>query len=138
LGWNPSGPNKQIIPGTFPAGGGTPRAPNTDLFAPRQRDDGRYDLDRWNDAYWQRLRFFLDETHKRQIIVQLTLWDWFDLSGGGRFTMHPLNPENNINWEPGTIKNAADSTSDRCSGRQSCDCLPRFLFRSPRCPGVSC
>lgn len=83
-----------------------------DLFAATRLDDGRYDLDRWNDAYWERLRFFFEETHKRDIIVQLTLWDWFDLSGAGvygvygGFAVHPLNPANNINWEPGTIKNA--------------------------------
>ena len=53
-----------------------------DLFAAKPLDDGRYDLDQWNDAYWERLRFFLEETHTRQIIAQLTLWDWFDLSGG--------------------------------------------------------
>lgn len=82
-----------------------------DLFAPKQLDDGRYDLDQWNDAYWERLRFFLDQTHQRQIIVQLTLWDWFDLSGSGvygRFAVHPLNPDNNINWEPGTISSHSD------------------------------
>jgi hypothetical protein len=82
-----------------------------DIFAAKPLDDGRYDLDRWNDAYWERLRLFLDEAHKREIIVQLTLWDWFDLSGAGvygRFAVHPLNPENNINWQPGTIKDAGD------------------------------
>jgi hypothetical protein len=82
-----------------------------DLFAAKPLDDGRYDLDQWNDAYWERLRFFLEETRKREIIVQLTLWDWFDLSGAGvygRFAIHPLNPDSNINWEPGTIKNAGD------------------------------
>jgi hypothetical protein len=42
-----------------------------DLFAAKPLDDGRYDPDQWNDACWQRLRFSLGETHKRQIIVQL-------------------------------------------------------------------
>ncbi len=82
-----------------------------DLFTAKPLDDGRYDLDRWNDAYWERLRFFLEATHQRGIIVQLTLWDGFDLSGAGvygRFAVHPLNPANNINWEPGTIKDAGD------------------------------
>lgn len=81
------------------------------IFAPGQLDNGRYDLEQWNEAYWDKLKFFLDETGKRGIIVHLTLWDWFDLSGDdiyGRFAIHPLNPENNINWEPGTIENAWD------------------------------
>ncbi len=82
-----------------------------DTFAAKQLENGLYDLEQWNDEYWDKLRFFLDETHKRDIIVQLTLWDWFDLSGDdeyGRFKVHPLNPANNINWEPGTITNAWD------------------------------
>ena len=34
-----------------------------------------YDLDQWNDDYWNRLDTFLTETKKRDIIVQLELWD---------------------------------------------------------------
>ena len=82
-----------------------------DTFAPKEIEDGLYDLDQWNEAYWDKLKFFLDETEKRGIIVHLTLWDHFDLSGAGgygRFAIHPLNPDNNINWEPGTIRNASD------------------------------
>jgi hypothetical protein len=41
-------------------------------------DDGLYDLDRWNERYWDRLEFFLQQTRERGIIVQLTLWDMFD------------------------------------------------------------
>lgn len=81
------------------------------IFAPKQLEDGRYDLKQWNEVYWNQLKFFLDETEKRGIIVHLTLWDWFDLSGDdvyGRFAVHPLNPENNINWKKGTIENAWD------------------------------
>jgi len=45
------------------------------------------------------LRFFIEETSKREIIVQLSLWDHFDISGG-RWQDHPWNPENNVNIEP--------------------------------------
>ena len=82
-----------------------------DTFAPKEIKEGLYDLEQWNEEYWEKLRFFLDETEKRSIIVHLTLWDHFDLSGAGgygRFAIHPLNPDNNINWEPGTIVNASD------------------------------
>ncbi len=82
-----------------------------DTFAPKEVEDGLYDLNQWNETYWEKLRFFLDQTSERGIIVHLTLWDWFDLSGDGvygRFAIHPLNPENNINWEPGTISDAWD------------------------------
>lgn len=81
------------------------------IFAPKKLGDGKYDLEQWNEVYWNRLKFFLDETEKRDIIVHLTLWDWFDLSGDdvyGRFAVHPLNPENNVNWEKGVIEDAWD------------------------------
>jgi len=55
--------------------------------------DGYYDLGRWNDAYWERLETFLDETAARDVVVQLTLWDQHDLS-----TDHPLYHENNVNY----------------------------------------
>lgn len=55
--------------------------------------DGHYDLEQWNGAYWERLELFLDETAKRDIVVQLTLWDQHDLSSD-----HPWYHENNINY----------------------------------------
>jgi len=75
------------------------------VHAPREIEDGMYDLDQWNEEYWSRLEFFLSETEKRGIIVQLTLWDWFDLFN---LADHPLNPENNVNWPAGTIENMRD------------------------------
>jgi len=81
------------------------------IFANKQLENGLYDLEQWNEKYWEKIRFFLEETQKRGIIVQLTLWDHFDLSGSnasGRFAIHPLNPENNINWESGTINSGGD------------------------------
>ena len=90
-----------------------------DTYAAKEVEPGLYDIEQWNEAYWDKLRFFLDETLKRGIIVQLTLWDWFDLSGEnvyGRFAVHPLNPENNINWKTGTITNAWDYYGGSLSG----------------------
>ncbi|MDR8389680.1 hypothetical protein NC796_00935 [Aliifodinibius sp. S!AR15-10] len=75
------------------------------VYAPKEIEDGMYDLNQWNEEYWDRLEFFLEETQKRGIIVQLTLWDWFDLSG---LSDHPYNPENNINWPEGTIEDRED------------------------------
>ena len=76
--------------------------------------DGKYDLEQWNDAFWHRLSFFLEETSKRDIIVQLTLWDHFDI-GSRQWVVHPWNPDNNINMEAGTWKGRSDfySTVDR-------------------------
>lgn len=77
------------------------------IFAHAKNSGGKFDLTVWNEAYWERLETFLEETSKRDIIVQLSLWDHFDL-GSSRFAIHPLNPENNVNWEPGTIQNSRD------------------------------
>lgn len=65
-------------------------------YAFQRVSDGQYDLAEWNPTYWEKLTFFLEETHKRDVIVQLTLWDVFDLSGHA-WNDHPWNPENNIN-----------------------------------------
>jgi hypothetical protein len=67
------------------------------VYAFQRVEGGRYDLSQWNDEYWNRLRFFLDETRARGILVQLTLWDQHDHSGG-LWRSHPWNPDNNINY----------------------------------------
>ena len=71
------------------------------VYAFTEVGEGKYDLSQWNDEYWNRLTFFLIETAKRGIVAQLTLWDQFDL-GTSRWPVHPWNPENNVNLEPGS------------------------------------
>lgn len=66
-----------------------------------QRADGKYDLDQWNDEYWSRFAFFLQQTKARAIFVQIEVWDRFDYSDVGgvpRWRIHPYNPVNNINY----------------------------------------
>ncbi|NLO00997.1 MAG: hypothetical protein GX126_01590, partial [Bacteroidales bacterium] len=36
-----------------------------ELYPYKQLDNGKYDLNNWNDNYWDRFRFFLEETAKR-------------------------------------------------------------------------
>lgn len=59
-----------------------------------------YDLTQWNDVYWQRLDRFLQLTHQRDIVVQIELWDMWDLEGDG-WARHPFNPANNVNYSAG-------------------------------------
>jgi len=66
--------------------------------------DGLFDLEQWNQEYWDRLTFFLDETAKRGIIVQLTLWDQFDLGGPD----DPWTGENNVNYSNEVIGGEED------------------------------
>jgi hypothetical protein len=66
-----------------------------------QLEDGRYDLSRWNDDYWKRFEFFLQQTSARGIFIQIEIWDRFDytdVGGSGHWQRHPYNPKNNVNY----------------------------------------
>lgn len=58
---------------------------------------GKFDLNQWNEKYWQQFEFFLKETAGRDIIVQIEVWDRFDYSRDN-WTGHPYNPANNVNY----------------------------------------
>lgn len=68
-----------------------------ELYAFLQLKDGKYDLDQWNEEYWNRFDFFLKETAKREIIVQIEVWDRFDV-WDKYWLPHPFNPANNVNY----------------------------------------
>lgn len=70
----------------------------------KQIEDGVYNLDQWNKEYWDRLMFFLQETAKRGIIVQLTLWDQFDHGGPN----DPWRAEKNISYSNSVIDGRED------------------------------
>lgn len=86
--------------------------PDSDLYNdnnlyPFYRDEntGLYDLRRWNEAYWDRFRSFIGMTAKRDIIVQIEIWDRWDYGRvwGGAYSAeawsaHPFNPRHNINY----------------------------------------
>ncbi|MBI2478945.1 MAG: hypothetical protein HYV60_10025 [Planctomycetia bacterium] len=59
---------------------------------------GKFDLEQWNDDYWQRFADCLRWCRERDIIMQIEVWDRFDFS-----TMHweisPWRPQNNINYD---------------------------------------
>jgi len=58
---------------------------------------GKYDLDRFNDEYWGRLQTFLEETTRRDIIVQIEVWATWDFYGE-QWAANPFNPKNNVNY----------------------------------------
>jgi len=68
-----------------------------ELYPFKQLDSGKYDLDQWNEAYWQRFEHFLAQTARRDIFVQIEVWDRFDYSQDN-WLGHPYNPKNNINY----------------------------------------
>jgi hypothetical protein len=59
------------------------------------RDGGRkFDLSRWNDAYFERLRGFVSEAGKRGIVVEVVL---FSSYYGDGWPGSPMNSANNVN-----------------------------------------
>ena len=68
-----------------------------ELYPFLQLENARYNLDQWNEDYWNRFDFFLAETEKRDIIVQIEVWDRFDYSRNN-WKPHPYNPKNNVNY----------------------------------------
>lgn len=55
-----------------------------------------YDLDQWNEEYWQRFANLLRWTHERDIIVQVEVWATFDFYPA--WPHNPFNPGNNCNY----------------------------------------
>jgi hypothetical protein len=68
-----------------------------ELYPHKILENGKYDLNQWNENYWQRFEFFLNETAKRGIIVQIEVWDRFDYTRNN-WPPHPYNPQNNVNY----------------------------------------
>ncbi len=72
------------------------------IFAFAQADQGRFNLDEFNEPYWRRFERFLRLTHDRDIIVQIEIWDphdhYLDRGTHGGWSRHPFNPRNNLNY----------------------------------------
>lgn len=91
----------------------------------RQLESGLYDLDRWDDQYWERFTNLLELSYERDIIVQLEIWDPWDyfmseapLGYGPEnigWESCPYNPVLNINYT--TEESGLDTILDYYSGR---------------------
>ncbi|NOR67603.1 MAG: hypothetical protein GQ528_09635 [Woeseiaceae bacterium] len=96
-----------------------------ELYPFKRRADGKYDIGQWNDAYWKRFERFLAETAKRDIIVQIEVWDRFDYSRDN-WPGHPYNPKNNVNYSSKQSTLAAVYPNHPGSNRQP------FFFTTPK------
>ena len=67
------------------------------VWAFNKQNNGLFDLNEWNDEYWRRFETFLEETAKRDIIVQIEVWATFDFYMEN-WDINPFNPKNNINY----------------------------------------
>lgn len=58
-----------------------------------RREDGLYELDRWDPEYWSRFERFLQATTARDVIVQIEVWATFDFYREP-WQHNPFNPRN--------------------------------------------
>lgn len=63
----------------------------------RRLDNGQYDLDQFNEDYFDNLRRLLRMAQDRDIIVQVEFWDIYCNASRG-WNQSPYNPDNNVNY----------------------------------------
>jgi hypothetical protein len=72
------------------------------VFAYVRDEQGLFNLNQFNEEYWERFRKFLDLCYQRDIIVQIEIWDpwdhYEDHQSYGGWSHHPFNPLNNFNY----------------------------------------
>lgn len=95
-----------------------------EVYPFHRRPDGKYDLERWNPEYWNRLDRLLEWTWERNIIVQIEVWDRFDYSRRN-WELHPYNPRNNVNYTPAESGLAEEYPDHPGANRQP------FFFTTP-------
>jgi hypothetical protein len=83
------------VPGSFHITGNT-LAPKPERFlAAWPRVDGKYDLSKWNDALFSRLRDFTAAAAKRGIVVEVNLFT--PMYDDSLWAVNPMNARNNVN-----------------------------------------
>jgi len=71
-------------------------APDLSSFiCPWEKTHGKYDLDKWDEKYFSRLKCFIKEAFRRDVIVEYTFFCYF--YNEHSWAMSPMNPANNIN-----------------------------------------
>lgn len=98
---------------------------NIEIYPYKQLENGKYDLNQWNDNYWKRFDLFLKETAKRNIIVQIEMWDRFDFSQKF-WPLHPFNPKNNNSYTSETSGLAEEYPEHPGTNKQP------FFFTTPK------
>jgi len=68
-----------------------------DLQPFRRLDNGLYDLNQWNNEYWQRFDNMLSAAADLDVIVQIEVWDRFDFSRA-EWLFNAFHPSLNINY----------------------------------------
>ena len=68
-----------------------------EIYPFKSVEGGKYDLEQWNDAYWERFENLLRWSNERDIIIQIEVWDRFDYSQE-QWAASPWRPANNVNY----------------------------------------
>ncbi len=63
----------------------------------KKLSNGKYDLDQWNDEYWNRFEKMLKLTRDRNIIVQIEVWAFHDFNRT-QWEKNPWRAANNISY----------------------------------------
>jgi len=75
-----------------------------EIYPFKKLPNGKYDLNQWNDEYWERFQNLLKWTGEHNIIVQIEVWDRFDYTSKRGswheepWKINPYKPSNNINY----------------------------------------
>jgi hypothetical protein len=86
----------KIVDNTLAPAPGKYLAPWARSETPGAADGGnKYDLSRWDPAYFERLKDFLTQAGKRGIVVELVLFCTF--YDDGLWNVNPMNAANNVN-----------------------------------------
>ena len=64
---------------------------------PFKKVGDKYDLNQWNEEFWNRLQNFITWTHEMDIIVQIEVWATFTYYRDN-WDVNPFNPKNNSNY----------------------------------------
>jgi hypothetical protein len=71
-------------------------APGRDVL-PFRFSGGKYDLTKWNAAFFDRLAQFCDSAKARGMIIELSLFDHWAMYSAQNFASNPWNAANNVN-----------------------------------------
>jgi len=102
------------IPGDFDIENNTLAPKREHYIGPWAEADGdksKFDLSKWNEAYFGRLKDFLSEARKRGIIVEVTLFSsiYQDKTWG----ISPQNPVNNVNLTDSISRKKAQTLDNK-------------------------
>ena len=83
------------VPGNFQIAGNTLAPAAGRFIAPWRQQDGKFDLTKWDDAYFARLKDFMAYAGRSGIVVEFVLF--CPLYEDSMWSVSPMNARNNVN-----------------------------------------